>query len=38
VGFGGALVLVFKSGYGAREVCIDLLARPTGKKVRTRNC
>jgi hypothetical protein len=34
----GALVLVFKSGYGSREVCIDLLTRPTGNKVRTRNC
>jgi hypothetical protein len=34
----GALVLVFKSGYGSREVCIDLLARPTGNKVRTRDC
>jgi hypothetical protein len=34
----GALVLVFKSGYGSRETCIDIIARPTGNKVRTRDC
>jgi hypothetical protein len=34
----GALVLVFKSGYGSRETCIDLLARPTGNRVGTRDC
>jgi hypothetical protein len=28
----------FRSGYGSRETCIDLLARPTGNEVHTRKC
>lgn len=35
---GGAIILVFRSGDGSKHVCIDLLVRPGGNRVRTRDC
>lgn len=35
---GDAIILVFASGYGSDDVCIDLVARPAGTTVDTRDC
>ena len=34
----GTIILVFKSGFGSRRVCMDLLVRPDANTVRTRRC